>query len=117
MRTREEVYAEIELKAETLQKRSDLTKAAVVVEIMKTEPHLYVEYTRAPHADPEPGPRPRETVAAFVDNLLKKKAVAIRKARNLSDYDAYVMALRENPKLVEAARSPQFAHEYVDELV
>ncbi|GEM_PF-6984497 len=115
MRSKEQIYSEIELRAEALQKSDGITKADAVVKALHESPELYAEYCRAPHADPQPAPPARETVALFVKNQLERRAVEIQKARNLSASDAFFEAVSENERLVTASR--KFAGRYMDEIV
>src|SRR5689334_22234845 len=116
MQTKQAIFTEIEKKA-TVHQSQGLSKAAAVAKVAEDNPNLYVAYCDAPVGDPKLESPARMTVAQFVSNLLAKKAERIQKTRNLSGADAYFEALRENPKLVEAARNPQFASEYVDNMV
>ena len=116
MRTKQTVMEEIQKKADAIRAASAITNAAAITKAVQDFPGLYAEYCAAPVDAPQPA-APRETVAMLAASVLEKRAVAIKKARNLSDYDSYCAALDENQKLVKAARNPQFASQFVDELV
>lgn len=116
MRTKEQVFSQIQKAADALRAGTAMTSAEAIVKVAEASPELYREYCTAPAGAPEPVQK-RETVQEFLTTVLEKKAEEIAKTRNLSACDAYSVALQENPKLVDAVRNPEFAKQTVNEFM
>lgn len=118
MRTREQVFSQIQKAADALRAGTAMTSAEAICKAVEVNPALYVEYSQAPSGPVAPEPvQKRETVQEFLAALLEKKAEQIQKARKLSGYDAYVTALQENPKIADALRDHKFAKQTVNDFM
>lgn len=117
MRTREEVFSQIQKSADALRAGTTMTNAAAVVEAIKANPALYEEYRVAPDGPvaPQEPARKRQTVADFVYSIIEKRADELEKS-GVNGVDAIAKATNEHYDLYQISCDPRHARRYMDEV-